>query len=329
MRKFSKFSIVLLVLLALTVSFMPGCKTQTAKTTYPDKAVTIICPWAAGGGTDALARFMATQLQNKFGQPFIVENKTGGGGATGHVAGALAKPDGYTLTLVTLEIATMHWMGLTDVTYDNFDYVIQLNQDPGSVLVKADAPWKTINDLLTDIKNNPGKYTFSGSGAGTIWDLSRIGMLHAAGIPVDSVTWIPTTGAAPSITELLGGHVDVVTCSLPEAKSQIDAGLIRPLAVMADERVPAFPDVPTLKESGINWSSGTWRGIVVPRGTPTDIINTLYNACNEIANSTAYKDFMAKRGFGIQVRNPQDFAKFAQEQDSTWKTILELGGYAK
>jgi tripartite-type tricarboxylate transporter receptor subunit TctC len=328
-NKFSKVFVVLLILMSITLSFMSGCKPQTAKVTYPEKAVTIICPWAAGGGTDALARLMADQLQKKLGQPFVVENKTGGGGATGHVAGALAKPDGYTLTLVTLEIATMHWMGLTDVTVDNFDFVIQLNQDPAAVLVKADAPWKTINDLLDDIKKNPGKFKFSGSGAGTIWDLSRIGMLNAAGIPVNSVTWIPTTGAAPSITELLGGHVDVITCSLPEAKSQLDAGLIKALAVMSDDRVATFPNIPTLKESGINWSSGTWRGIAVPRGTPQEIINILYTNCNDIANSSEFKDFMSQRGFGIKIRNSEEFTQFAKEQDQTWKEMLKLGGYAQ
>lgn len=328
-HKFTKVLVVLLVLMTLTLSPMLGCKPQEAKVSYPEKAAEIICPWAAGGGTDALARFIGDQLQKKFGQPFPVINKTGGGGATGHVAGASAKPDGYTLTLVTLEIATMHWMGLTDVSADNFDFVIQLNEDPAGVIVKADAPWKTVNELLDDIKKNPGKFQFSGSGAGTIWDLSRIGMLNTASIPVNSVTWIPTTGAAPAITELLGGHIDVITCSLPEVKSQLDAGLLKALAVMSDDRVSTFPDVPTLKESSVNWSSGTWRGIVVPKGTPKEIINTLYNACNEMANSSEFKDFMSTRGFGIKVRNPEEFTQFAKEQDGIWKTILKLGGYAQ
>ena len=318
-----------LVIVLLLVFFLSStvCAQTTFKVNYPEKAVVIICPWAAGGGTDALARFMADQFQKKFGQPFVVVNKTGGNGATGHTAGALAKPDGYTLTLATIELANMHWMGLTDLTVDNFDYVVQVNQDPASVCVKADAPWTTLKELLDDIKNNPGKYMFSASSTGGIWDLSRIGMLNAVGLPVDSVKWIPTTGAAPSITELLGGHVDVYTGSLPEAKSQIDANLLRPLAIMANERDPNFPNIPTLKELGIDWSSGTWRGFVVPKGTPKEIIDLLYNASLEITNSSEFKDFMSMRGFSIQIKNPEEFAKFAKEQDTTWKTILELAGY--
>ena len=296
---------------------------------YPEKTVTIICPWAAGGGTDRLARFLADQLQKEFGVPFVVVNKTGGGGAVGHGAGAYAKPDGYTLTLVTLEIATMHWMGLTPITYENFEYIIQLNQDPSAVIVRADAPWNSVAELLVDIALHPGKYKFSGSAAGTIWDLARIGILHAVGIPPDYVIWVPTKGAAPSIVELLGGHVDVITCSLPEAASQIEAGKLKALAIMADKRDPRFPNVPTLKELGINWSAGTWRGLAAPKGTPKEVINILYEKCLKIANSKGFKDFMSKNGFGIQIRNPEEFYNFVKEQDSVWKEILKLGGYLK
>ncbi|HBT25183.1 MAG TPA: tripartite tricarboxylate transporter substrate binding protein, partial [Pseudothermotoga sp.] len=241
MKKFVTF----LLIMAFSIAIMAA--------NYPRKPVTIICPWGAGGGTDRLARFLADELSKKLGQPFVVVNKTGGGGAVGHSAGAYASPDGYTLTLVTMEIASMHWMGLTNLSFEAFDYIAQVNEDSAGVLVKADASWKTLNDLLEDIKSNPGKFLFSGTASGGIWDLARIGMLDAAGLSVDSVTWIPTTGAAQALIELLGGHVDVVTCSLAEAISQIQSGQVRALAIMADERDPRFPDVPTLKEFGINW----------------------------------------------------------------------------
>ena len=296
---------------------------------YPSKAVTVICPWGAGGGTDRLARFLAEQLQHEFGKPFVVVNRTGGGGAVGHAAGAYARPDGYTLTLGTLEISTMHWMGLTRVGYKDFDYIIQLNQDPSAVIVRSDAPWHSITEMLVDIALHPRKYKFSGSGAGTIWDLARIGMFHAVGIPPDYVIWVPTKGAAPSIVELLGGHVDVITCSLPESASQVESGQFKALAIMADKRDPRFPNVPTLKELGIDWSAGTWRGIVAPKGIPKEVINTLYKGCLKIASSKAFKDFMNKNGFGIQIRGPEEFYNFAKEQNDTWEKILKIGGYVK
>ncbi len=296
---------------------------------YPKKPVTIICPWGAGGGTDRLARFLAEELSKKLGQPFVVVNRTGGNGAVGHAAGANAAPDGYTLTLVTLEIATMHWMGFTDLTYEGFDYIAMVNEDPAGVIVKADAPWKSLHDLLKDIKANPGKYMFSGTASGGIWDLARIGMLDAAGINPDATVWVPTTGAAAGLVELLGGHVHVVTCSIAEAVSQIQSGQARALAVMADNRHPMFPDVPTLKELGINWSAGTWRGLAAPRNTPKEIIQILEKAVLEIVESDSFKNFMQTGGFGIRILKSQEFYEFVKSQDQAWKHVLELGGYLK
>ena len=319
MKKLIVIGVILVILLS-TISVFAA---------YPTKSVTIICPWGAGGGTDRVARFLAVELENEYGKPFVVVNKTGGGGAVGHGAGAYTKPDGYTLTLVTLEIATMHWMGLTKLTYEDLDYVIQMNQDPSCVIVKADAPWDSITELLVDIAMHSGKYKFSGSGAGTIWDLSRIGLFDKVGIPTDYVTWIPTKGAAPSIVELLGGHVDVITCSAPEASAQLDSGEFRALAIMADERDSKFPDVPTLKELGIDWSSGTWRGVAVPKGTPKEVISSLYEKLLKIGNSEKYKDFMSKNGFGIKIRSSEEFYDFAKEQNTTWEKVLRIGGYVK
>ena len=312
----------------LIAALLIGIFTVGVQAKYPEKALTIICPWSPGGGTDRLARFIAQQLEEELGQPVTVTNKTGGGGAVGHGAGAYSAPNGYTVTLVTLEIATMHWMGLTPLNYDNFDYVIQLNQDPAGLMVKGDAEWDSANDLIEAIKNSPaGEFNFSGSGAGTIWDLSRVGMLNSIGISPQKVKWIPTGGAAPSITELLGGHVDVITCSLAEASSQIEAGNIKALAIMADERSGSYPDVPTLKEQGINWSSGTWRGLAVPKGTPPYIIEILYQAAKKIAQSDQYQEFMNNTGFGIQIRDSKEFYDFVKAQDSIWKEVLTIGGY--
>ncbi len=311
----------LIVLLCVAVLF------STFLLAYPTKAVSVVCPWGAGGGTDRVARFLADELSKELGQPFTVVNRTGGGGAVGHGAGAYARADGYTITLATLEIANMHWLGLTPLTYRDFDYIAQINEDAAGVIVRADAPWNSVVELIVDIALNPGELMFSGSSVASIWDLSRIGMLDAIGILVDYVTWIPTTGAAPSIVELLGGHVDVITCSLPEAASQLHAGQLKALAIMADERDPNFPDVPTLKELGIDWASGTWRGIAVPNNTPDDVKAILEEAVIKIANSEQYLDFMARNGFGVRIRDSQEFFEFAREQDATWKEVLELGGY--
>lgn len=292
----------------------------------PSRPVTFICPWAAGGGTDAVARMLGTLLEQEVGQPVNVVNRTGGGGATGHVAGATAAPDGYTITIVTVEIAMMHWMQLTDVDYTGFTPVAQVNFDPSGVQVAADAPWNTIHELLEDAKANPGTYKASGTGKGGIWDLARGGMLKAAGIPVDAIPWVPSEGAAPGLQELIAGGVAVVTASLPEGASLIEAGKVKPLAIMGEQRDPKFPDVPTLKEEGIDWVCGAWRGIGLPKGAADDIVSFWEAAVKKAYDSSDFKDFMDNRGYGMIWRDSKAFGEFMAEQDASMGDIMkEIG----
>lgn len=327
-NRYSLAGFLLAGLLALT-----GCKPQdhasnaSAVSNYPSQTVTVICPWAAGGGTDRLSRFMADQLRAHYGKPFVVANKTGGSGAVGHSAGANARPDGHTITMGTFELSTMHWMGISDLTYQDFQPVIQLNADAAAVIVGKNAPWKTLDELLAYIRENPGELEMSGTASGGAWDLARAGFLLAAKLPVDSVKWIPTKGSAPAIVELLGGHIDAVCCSVPEAASQIEAGELRPLAVMAPKRLQEFPDIPTVKELGVDWSAVGWRGLMLPKTTPQAIVDELYGACRSITESEGYREFMQKNGFAIAVRGPEDFKEFLREQDQQWKTVIEAAGY--
>ncbi len=168
---------------------------------YPTKTVTIVCPWSAGGGgTDRLARFWADQLQAKLEKPFIVVNRTGGSGAIGHTAVSRAKPDGYTIGMITVELNTMHRMGICEITYQDFDGLLQINADAAAILVREDAAWQTSQELLEHIKQQPGKLKMSGTATGGIWDLARAGWLQTAGLPIDSVIWVPSQGSAPHLS---------------------------------------------------------------------------------------------------------------------------------
>ncbi len=301
-----------------------------AETKFPTKPITIVCPWAPGGGTDRTARFLAEQLSQKLGQPVNVVNKTGGNGAVGHQFGATAAPDGYTITNVTFEVNTLKYLGYSQVTPRDFIPVLQFNEDPAAVIVSADAPYNTVNDLIADIKAKPaGTFSFSGSGIGTVWDLARIAMLNKVGIDPKKVKYIPTAGAAPAITELLGGHIDVITCSYPEAAAQIEGGKLKALAIMAEARNPNYSSVPTLKEQGIDWSYGTWRGFCVPLKTPDAVVQTLAKATQEVVQSKEFTDFMTKNGFGIKIRVGKDFGDFMQQQFDGLADIFNLGGDGK
>jgi tripartite-type tricarboxylate transporter receptor subunit TctC len=150
---------------------------------------------------------------------------------------------------------------------------------------------------------------------------------QAAGIPVEAVVWVPTKGAAPSVVELLGGHIDAVCCSVPEAAAQIEAGQLRVLAVMSEERLESFPEVPTAKEQGVDWVAVGWRGLAAPKDTPVELIDRLVATCREIADSDEYRDFMKKTGYAIEVRLKDEFQEFLAEQDILWKQVVEAAGY--
>lgn len=320
------------VILYFALLLNTGCKPTepgSSALNYPSKTITVICPWAAGGGTDRLSRFMADQLQRELGKPCVVVNRTGGSGAVGHSAGALAKPDGHTITMITSELNTMHWMGITDLTWEIYEPLLQMNADAAAILVKADSPWKTVQDFVQAVQDNPGKLTMSGTATGGAWDLARAGFQVAAGLAVDAVRWIPTKGSAPSIVELLGGHIDVVCCSVPEAISQIEAGQLRALCVMSADRLSDYPDIPTVKESGIDWVGVGWRGLAMPKNTPEPILDKVIEACGRIVASEDFASFMRKNGFGVEIRQGETFAGFLKEQDIQWKVVVEAAGYAK
>jgi tripartite-type tricarboxylate transporter receptor subunit TctC len=300
-----------------------------AQAKYPSRAVQLVCPWAAGGGTDRIARMVAALLEKELGQPVTVVNRTGGSGAVGHTAGATATPDGHTITIVTVELTMMHWMGLTPLTFKELTPVALINIDPAGVQVAANSEFKSVKQLLDFAKTNPGKLKASGTGKGGIWDLARAGMLKTAGIPVDAIPWVPSTGAATGLQELVAGGVQVVTASLVEGRPLIEAGKVRPLAHMADKRDPAFPDVPTLKELGMNWSIGAWRGIMAPKGTPPEVVAVLEKAVEKVVQSKDFTEFMGKGPFGILWKGSKDFAAFLEEQDRTMGQLMKEAGLAK
>ncbi|MCE3027376.1 tripartite tricarboxylate transporter substrate binding protein [Salinicola sp. DM10] len=298
---------------------------------YPEKPITLIVPWAAGGGTDATARTIATALEKELGQTVNVVNRTGGSGVVGHTAIAMAKPDGYTLGLVTGEINMMHWQGLTQLTYADYTPIAQINYDYAGIQVAADGPFDSVKTLLDKVKDEPkGTYNASGTGQGGVWHLAFAGLLLDQGMEADRVTWIPSQGAAPAMTEMAAGSIDIVPSSVPEGRAMIEAGKVKSLAIMAPERLASFPDVPTLKEAiGSDYTIGEWRGIAGPKGMDPAVVETLEKAVEAAYQSDTYQNFMAKQGFGTEWRGADDFGKFMAEQDQRFGEIVKQVGLAK
>jgi len=323
LRTMVSVGLVAFLILAVAVS---GVQAQGK---FPSRPMTIICPWGAGGGTDAVARMVAVLMEKDLGQPVNVVNRTGGSGAVGHTAAATAEPDGYTMCIATVEITMMHWMGLAKVNYKDMKGVALLNFDPAAVNVRMDAPWKNLKEFLEYAKANPGKLKASGTGKGGIWDLARAGMLKTAGISVDAIPWVPSNGAAPGLQEMMAGGIQVVPCSLPEARALIEAKKVKSLAVMSEKRAKLFPDVPTLKELGLNWSEGAWRGITVPKGTPANVVAILEKSLEKVINNPQFLEFMDKNGYGIWWKPTAEFDKFLAEQDETKGKIMKEAGLIK
>src|SRR5512132_3710828 len=298
---------------------------------YPARPVTVIVPWGAGGGTDATARIVAALLEKDLGQPFNVVNRTGGSGVVGHSAIATAQPDGYTIGMLTVEISMMHWQGLTELAPKSYTPLALMNEDPPGIQVYVGSPYKTVKELADAIKAAPpGKLKASGTGQGGIWHLALVGWLQAMGLKADHVAWVPSNGAAPAMQDLAAGGLDIVTCSVPEARALIEAGKARSLAIMAAERNPSFKDVPTLKEAmGIDYTTGAWRGFAAPKGLPAEIANAMTAALKKVNEAAEFREFMASRGFGVRWADGAGFAKFMDEGNKAMGVAMKAAGLAK
>ena len=320
--KFAK-SLIAAILLSTTAG--------AAWAEYPDRPLTLLVAWGAGGGTDAVARVIAVGLEKELGQSVSVVNRTGGSGVVGHSAMADAAPDGYTLGLATTEVNLMHWLGLTDINYKIYTPLALMNQDPAGVQVADDSKYQNVKELLEAIKTSPsGTFRATGSGQGSSWHVAIAGLLNAEGIDASTVTWVPSDGAASGLQELLSGGTEIVPSSLVEARALIDANRIKSLAYMSKERSKLFPDVPTLKEeTGSDWEFGAWRGIVGPNGMPDDVKVRLVTALENVFKSDEYIKFLSAQGFGASFLPGEEFGTFMATNDVNFGETMKAIGLAK
>lgn len=298
--------------------------------TWPDGRITLIVPWGAGGGTDATARIIGTLLQERVGVPVAVENRTGGSGVIGHAAIADAAPDGQTIGVATLEIGTMHNLGLTDLDYTAYTPLGLYNSDPAAIFVNTRSDFTDIGGLLTALEKAPDRqFKGSGSAQGGVNQLALAGMLMAAGMPAERVAWVPSEGAAPGLQDLAAGGVEVATASLPEAAALMEAGLIRPLAVFATERLDIARDVPTFNEAtGYDFALGSWRGLVAPAGVSPEIAEQITEVLGDVLQDPQYVEFMTDRGYAMQWTTGADFESFMQGSDAALGETLRAVGLA-
>lgn len=297
---------------------------------WPTRPVSVIVPWAAGGGTDTVTRIFAQGLEREIGQPVNVVNRTGGNGVTGHTAIANAAPDGYTIGTGTSEFVNFRALGISDFGPANLDLLSRVAILPAGVTVGAQAPWRDFAAFAEALRTGRrGQFTGSGVGAGGSWHLAAAGMCRALGLEADRIRWVPNTGGAPALQDLVAGGISVFTGSPVEALSLAAAGRVRVLGVMAEERLAALPEVPTLREGGLDWSYVNWFSLVAPRNMPAPVRAALLAACERAHARPEVREPMRARGIEPVWDGPEAFGAFAERFGETSAVLLRELGLAR
>ena len=294
--------------------------------TYPARAVRMIVPFAAAGPTDVIGRIVAQKLSEDLGQQFYVENVPGGGGNTGTAQAAKAAADGYTILVVSTGFIINPSL-YPKIPYDPFkDFapVTLIAASPNVLTVAPSVPAKSVKDLIALIKANPGKYSFAQPGTGSTPHLS--GELFKLSFGLDLVM-VPFTGAGPAITSTIGGHTPIAFTALPPALASIQDGKLRGLAVLARKRVAGLPDVPTMAEAGVpDQEADTLTGIVVPVGTPQEIVDLLHREIVKIVALPDVQEKLAALGFVAIADTPAEFAARLHAEFAKWAKVIKDAG---
>jgi tripartite-type tricarboxylate transporter receptor subunit TctC len=289
---------------------------------YPEKIIRIVVPFAPGGGTDVIARTLAQEMAKDLGATIIIENKPGAGTIIGTQAVAAGEPDGYTLLMGTFANAvnpSLH----AKLPYDphkDFAAVALIARSFNIVVVNPASPIKSVADLIAAATSDPGKLSYGTYGTGTSAHLA--GELFKSMAKVD-LTMVPYKGAAPAITDLLGGQIQVMFTTVASAASLIAAGQLRALAVTSAQRSPAFPDLPTVAEAGVpGYAAESWYGLYAPAKTPDDIINRLNKSAAKAVQSEAFKRLGVNEGLVMVASPPAELDRYVRGEEERWRKVI-------
>ncbi len=319
MRPFKKRLTGLLLIVASIFSF--GCLAIAAE--YPTKPISFIIPYPAGGSTDLTGRALANAAKNYLGQPVICENKGGGGGTVGPSLVISRPPDGYTIGISSGAVTIAYYMGklnfnpLTDETN-----IIRYTSYVFGMVVRSDSPWKTIQEFVKYAKENPGKVTYGTPGVGTNPHLAMEDLSTLTGM---QLVHMPFKGGAEANAALLGGHIDAISDSTSWGP-MVDAGKFRLLVTYAPQRMPRYPNVPTLKEAGYDMVYSSPLFIIGPKGMPKPIVAKLHEAFKKSLDDPDYLSILKKYDMSLNYLGPEDLDRAnRQESDQIKKVVQKLG----
>ncbi len=295
---------------------------KDAAADYPEKSVEVTVLFGAGSAADLTGRKLSDILQKQTGTAFPVVNRTGGGQSVGYSFVKDAKPDGYSVVWNSNGLNTAYFQGNIDFTYQDFKAVGRISIEPVAIAVKADAPWKTIQEFMAHMKANPGKVRIGNSGMGTFTHLSAAAMEEASG---GSATHVPF-GKGLAFASLLGGQIEASVQLPSEVMSQHQAGTVRILAVTGEKRDDSLPDVPTLKESGIPLVLVLWRGLAVPKDTPDAVVEKLSELVKQAVADPEFVAFAKQMAIVPAYMPPAEFQSFIANDFDTTGTLMKMIG---
>lgn len=295
-----------------------------AAAAYPERPVKLIVPWAAGGDTDNIFRPFAPLLQKQLGQTVVIANVGGASGTKGAKEAKEAPADGYTLYAVHDYIHSTYYAGVADVQYTDFEPICLIASTASVLTASPKTPWKTAQEFLADAKKRPGAITVGATLASTSHFFPAL-IEQAAGIKFKYVSY---EGLAPRMNAILGGHIDLTDSNLTQ-KGKVEAGQLKFLGIATEKRHPEMPSVPTLKELGINVVYDVNRGIMVPKGTPADVIAKLGTSCAAAAKAPEFAQAMKLQGTDVRYLPRADYAKWLKETDELNRKLAKDLGLLK
>ncbi len=297
-----------------------------AQAAYPERPITIVVPFPAGGSTDVIARAVGAKLTARFGQPVIVDNRPGATGAIGAALVKRAKPDGYTIMAASIGVYAMNQWLQKKLPYDpakDFDFLTVAVQAPNVLVVHPAVPVSTVGEMIAHLKTNPGKLAFASSGNGSsdhltaalFWQKSGTSGLH-----------VPYKGGGPAITDLLGGQTSASFVNVNTALPHIRAGRLKALAVTGERRSAVLPKVPTLGETGVRGVDiYSWQAFAAPKGLPEDVKAKLHGAIVAALKEPDVRSKLVEQGFDIVANSPEQFAAFQAAEGERWRKVIVSG----
>lgn len=308
----------------LAVALVTTCASATALAQFPQKPVELVIPFAQGGGTDRVGRIFAQFAPKYLGGEMFVSNRTGGSGAVGFLHGARARPDGYVLTMAVTTITTApHTVAGYPIKHDSYTPICLLAAIPMTVSVRADSPFKTIDELIAKAKAEPDKIKIGTAGAATNNYLAGVAFAGTAGM---KATMVPYEGAGPALVALLGGHVDAAMADSSEALPYAESKQSRVLLVLGDQKASDYPDAPTSSSKGWDINVASFRGIAGPKGMPAPVTAKWIDVCEKTAADKDFITEMKKFGMDINLVKGEAFGKWLAAQHDTYGKAAKDAG---